>query len=430
MKDMLLTGEPMRGGRAAPADVDMRLMLGLRLERTGLVFRYIAYFVLLGVFLAGLTPGRYRDLAIITAVVFLHAAFVHAVLWSRRYEIFASPVNFLIHLTEISFVVLFTGAEESEFFTLYLLFIVGYTVYRRNFAWMVVASAVTCGAYLVVIAGEWAVAGLALPLGVILVKVGSIPVCGWIVATTNILLHRTEEDLATRADALASSETMLRTIIDHTAEPILVYDENELVTEANNRACEFLGVFRENLLGKPFRSLLFDDGTLAEQLAALYECNEYHGEQIFLNADGDERTVDLHVRSFIRKGRKFSVAIARDITEQKELQEATQLASARLAHLNRELRQVNELKTSVLTSVSQRLRSPLTAILGYLDLLLNDELGPAPPDQRKALLNSRRSALKIFGLLDEAFESKSIRAEAPISGITVQAPVRNDSSLS
>ena len=152
---------------------------------------------------------------------------------------------------------------------------------------------------------------------------------------------------------------------------------------------------------------MFDDGTLAEQLVALYERNEYHGEQIFLDTDGIERTVELHVRAFIRNGRKFFVVISRDITEQKELHEATQLANARLGHLNRELRQVNELKTSVLTSVSQRLRSPLTAILGYLDLLLSDDLGVAPPEQRKALLNSRRSMVKIFGLLDEAFENKS-----------------------
>ncbi len=391
-----------RGG-----DDDVRLALGLRLEWTGLIFRYVAYAVLVGIFLVGFEVGSYRDLAIVTVVVFLHAAFVHAVLWTRRYELFASPLNFAIHVTEISFVVFFTGGEESEFYVLYLLFIVGYTVYRRSFWRMMLASSVTCGAYAAVVGIEWAMRGVALPFGVIFVKTASIPVCGWIVATTNILLQRTEDALAARAGALTSSEEMLRTILDNTAEPILVYDENEIVTEANNRACEFLGVSREDLLGKPFRSFLFDDGTLAEQLVALYERNEYHGEQIFLDTDGIERTVELHVRAFIRNGRKFFVVISRDITEQKELHEATQLANARLGHLNRELRQVNELKTSVLTSVSQRLRSPLTAILGYLDLLLSDDLGVAPPEQRKALLNSRRSMVKIFGLLDEAFENKS-----------------------
>lgn len=392
-------------------DTDVRLSLAIRLERTGLIFRYVAYLVLTAIFMAGYGTESYRDLAVITVVVGLHAAFVHAVLWMRRYELFASPLNFAIHVAELSLVVFFTGAEESEFFTLYLLFIVGYTVYRRSFGRMVFASVLTCGAYITVILIEWWMRGLALPFAVIFVKVGSIPVCGWIVATTNILLQSTEEALAFRAAALTGSEAMLRAIVDNTAEPILVYDENEIITEANNRACEFLGIFRENLLGKPFRSLLFDDGTLAEQLAASYEHSEYHGEQIFINSDGVERTVDLHVRSFIRNGRKFFVAISRDITEQKELQEATQLASARLGHLNRELRQVNELKTSLLASVSQRLRSPLTAILGYLDLMLSDELGVTPPEQRRALLNSRRSLLKIFGLLDEAFESKAVRAD-------------------
>ncbi|HNR36869.1 MAG TPA: PAS domain S-box protein [Candidatus Hydrogenedentes bacterium] len=424
MKNILIErGLLKRGGRPIASDSDVRLALGLRLEKIGLVFRYVAYVVLAGIFLAGFAVGSYTDLAVITVVVLLHAAFVHTVLLTHRYEWFASPFNFAIHVAEISCVVFFTGAEESEFFTLYLLFLVGYTVYRRSFGGMLLASAVTCGAYLLVIAIEWALAGLALPPGVIFVKVASIPVCGWIVATTNTLLQHTEEALEARADALASSETMLRTIIDHAAEPILVYDENEFIAEANNRACEFFGIFRENLLGKPFRSLLFDDGTLSEQLAALYERNEYHGEQIFLNADGIERTVDLHVRSFIRNARKFFVAIARDITEQKELQEATQLANARLGHLNRELRQVNELKTGLLTSVSQRLRSPLTALLGYLDLLLDDELGATTPEQRRALLGGRRSVMRIFGLLDEAFDSKSLRTDAALAPEAPPRPV-------
>jgi len=430
MRNILIERGLFERGHPAPTEDDVRLALGLRLEKIGLVFRYVAYVVLVGIFLAGFAIGSYHDLAIVTVVVLLHAAFVHIVLWTRRYELFASPLNFGVHVAEISLVVFFTGAEESEFFTLYLLFIAGYTVYRRSFGRMLLASAITCGAYLAVIGLEWAQAGVALPFGVIFVKVASIPVCGWIVATTNILLQHTEDALATRAGALESSEAMLRTILDNTAEPILVYDENELITEANNRICEFLGVFRENLLGKPFRGLLFDDGTLSEQLAALYERNEYHGEQIFLNADGVERTVELHVRSFIRNGRKFFVVIARDITEQKELQEATQLANARLADLNRELRQVNELKTGLLTSVSQRLRSPLTAILGYIDLLLSDELGVMPPEQRKALLNSRRSIIRIFGLLDESLDSKTLRTDIAPASETPPRPVPTNAAVS
>ena len=53
--------------------------------------------------------------------------------------------------------------------------------------------------------------------------------------------------------------------------------------------------------------------------------------------------------------------------------------------------------------VSQKLRSPLTAILGYMDLLLDEELGELLPEQRKSLQTCRRSTLRIFKLLDESF---------------------------
>ena len=115
----------------------------------------------------------------------------------------------------------------------------------------------------------------------------------------------------------------------------------------------------------------------------------------------------------MRNQQRFFVVVAHDITERKHLQEATHLANVNLERLNRELQQVNNLKTGLLTAVSQRLRSPLTAILGYLDMLLNDELGPLPPEQRKILQNARRTTLRVFALIDEALDVPPAGTSAP-----------------
>jgi len=397
-------------------DDDIRLMLGSRLERLGMILRYAAYIVLVPVFLLGTAQGNYRDLAVITGVVLLHNAFVHFVLWTRRPNMFLTPWNFLIHLTEASLIVAFTGADESEFFFLYYFLLVAYSVFSRKFTRVLVATVICFLAYGMVIAIEYLRAGISAPAAVVFLKIVSVVLFGWLAASLGRLWRQIEDAAATRAQALASSEATLRTILDSTAEPILVYDEGEAITEVNDKACEFLGMKREEILGRAFRSFLFDDDSVSERLAEAKLRDEYHGEQVFVNAEGVERTVDLHIRSFIQGRWRFFVVIAHDITERKDLQEATHLANANLARLNRELQQVNEMKTGLLITVSQRIRSPLTAILGYLDMLLNDDFGPVAPDQRKPLQNCRRTTVRVFRIIDEA-----LHVPPPVSRSIIRA---------
>jgi len=387
---------------------DPRLETVIRLERFALAARYMAYFMLVPFVLLRQEPVNLRNLAIITIALIVHNFFVHMVLWFRRYRLFRTGINFTIHLGMTSLIVAFTGAEQSEMYVLYLFMLLGFSAYSRTYSMIVLVAVLLTFTYASIIFVQDFFVGMRVTYATIGLKLGSILVCGWFVATLSGLLRRAEDSARMRAAALASSEATLRTILDSTANPILVYDENECITVANNRACEFLGMSREELLGRRFSTVLFDDGTLSELLRDIEEKGWHTGEQIFLHADGHERTVELHVRSFVRDRKKFFVVVAHDISEQKNLQEAAHLANAHLNRLNRELQQVNELKTGLLKSLSQRIRSPLTAIMGYVDMLLNEELGQLLPEQRRALQTCRRSTERVFGLVDEAFHARLV----------------------
>lgn len=395
--------------------MDPRLETALRLERFALAARYLAYFILVPLFLLGLIYGSMRDLVVVTIALIMHNFFVHMVLWTRRYHLLQSKWNFFIHLIVMSLVVSFTGAEESELYIVYFFFLIGYSVYSNEFGQILLVTGVVMAAYGVVIGLEWLFVGIRMEAGTIVLKFVCIAVCGWLVATLSDLLRRAEDASAARARALASSEATLRTILDSAADPILVYDGDECITLANNKACEFLGMSRGELLGKRFRTLLFDDGSLPDTLKAIEQGGTHKGEQIFVRTDGQERSAEMHVRSFIRDWRHFFVVVAHDITEQKNLQEAAHLANIHLNRLNRELQQVNELKTGMLKSLSQRIRSPLTALRGYIDMLLNEELGQVQPEQRKALQTCRRSTERVFKLIDEVFNIRLVELGREIS---------------
>jgi PAS domain S-box-containing protein len=391
-----------RGRQPKEKDVDdSRIALVIAVERMALAMRYLVYLLVLALYLIGELPGDWLNLLVITAVLLLHNAFAHLVLWKRRYSWFFTKLNYFVYLAEASLVVIFTGAESSEAYVLFLFLIIGFSAYSQRFRAIMIVAISCCAVFLAIVLAEHMHHGLRVPYGSVVVKLSAIFICGWLVGSLSRLLQRMELNATYRSNALAASETTLRTILDTTADPILVYDEREFIIEANSSACRFLAVPREALIGRRFRSFLFDDGTLPQRFASLRARGEYRGELIMLDAEGREFTVDLKARSFVRELERYFVCVARDISAQKDYQEASQLANENLERLNRELRQLNDLKAGFLTSAAQKLRSPLAALLGYLDLLINEELGEISDDQRKALHTCRRSALRLLRVAEE-----------------------------
>ena len=384
---------------------DGNLSLILSVERIALASRYVVYVLIAPAFMFENNTREWVNFAVVTAVVLLHNAFVHWVFRTGRHYLFRGPLNLSIYLLEASLITFFTGADSSDAYILYFLVLIGFSAYHRRLRLTILVS-VLCGVlYGAVLGAEWVrVQSISETPSNLTVRFLFLIVCGWLMGNLSDRLRLSEESVRERAATLADSRASLRAILDSAAEAILVYDEREFITDANDPACEFLGVPREHLLGRRIRSFVFDDGTLPTKFAALRARGELRGEQIFVRADGEERTVDFRVRSYVNEGQRYFVAVAYDITEQKDLQEATRLANANLERLNRELRSVDQLKTAFLATISQKLRSPLSAVLGFVEMTLQEELGEINADQRNALQTCRRATLRVFRLIDEALD--------------------------
>ncbi|MGE0680166.1 MAG: ATP-binding protein [Candidatus Binatia bacterium] len=106
---------------------------------------------------------------------------------------------------------------------------------------------------------------------------------------------------------------------------------------------------------------------------------------------------------------RLIIGVAQDVTERRRgdeaLFEGIQLVSliSSLAEKNRllkeEAEQANRLKADFLASVSHELRTPLNIILGYLDLLLEDNFGPLSPGQRASVVRIDKSARQLCALI-------------------------------
>lgn len=71
-----------------------------------------------------------------------------------------------------------------------------------------------------------------------------------------------------------------------------------------------------------------------------------------------------------------------------------------LSRANQRLEEVARQRREFLRNVSHELATPMTPIVGYLKLFLNDELGELTPLQRKGLSAVRRSVVRLRDLID------------------------------
>jgi len=76
----------------------------------------------------------------------------------------------------------------------------------------------------------------------------------------------------------------------------------------------------------------------------------------------------------------------------------------RTAELQKALERVSELsqlKANFIANISHELRSPLTHIKGYTELLISESLGPLTDEQRHALRVSQQATAKLEGLIED-----------------------------
>ncbi len=383
-------------------ETNPRLDIVRQIEWAALIARYVLAIALLALYATGYASIRPRDVIILPAVIAVQNVFVHWVLHTRRYALFITPLNFAIHLAKASALVALLGAPASPLAVVYLMLIMAFCLYSPNFRGAPLAALICCAAYAATILAKWAVSDTLPPYLPVVFYFMAMILCGLLMDKLGRLLETAAVALRDSSQAHASAEATLRAILDNAATPIVVFAENQFITEVNEPACAFFGLERDKLVGQRFRGLLFDDGTLDQRMAGLSARGEYEGELVVIDAEGDEHVVDALARTFMRDQKRFYVTMFHDITQQKDIQEKSRMTTLKLAEANRELKRVDELRRNFFATISQRLRSPLSSILGYADLMLNEELGELTDEQRKALHSCSRSVMRMFDLVDEA----------------------------
>lgn len=118
------------------------------------------------------------------------------------------------------------------------------------------------------------------------------------------------------------------------------------------------------------------------------------------------KTFNYMVESVSSFSKKLELEVTRKTTL---LNERTQLL-ALLERANRELRELDKLKSAFLANMSHELRTPMNAIIGYTDLLLDRVDGPLNEEQEKSLKKVVANARHLLQLINDVLDVSKIES--------------------
>jgi len=236
-------------------------------------------------------------------------------------------------------------------------------------------------------------------------------------------------ELEKRRRQLERSEARFRDVIERNPDAQIVIDPDGMIRFANLAASRLFGRRLDELVGTQFGFPLVAGETT----------------EVDLLAGGSARVAEMRVVLSEWEGTKAYIASLRDVTERKRAEQdarrlireqAARAAAEELARENallyRQAQLANQRKADFLAVVSHDLRTPLTAILGYADLLEMGVPEHIPDKSRERVGRIRTSAKHLLYLLNEllAFARlESSREQPQLQDVELSDVVREVASV-
>ncbi|MDX2039013.1 MAG: PAS domain S-box protein [Isosphaeraceae bacterium] len=224
-----------------------------------------------------------------------------------------------------------------------------------------------------------------------------------------LILTETTEQCAAR-ERLRDSEGRLRAILESSLDALITIDHRGSIIEFNPAAERIFGHAREDAVGKSLGDLIVPE----QYRQAHHEGMRRHamsgsgpvvGTRIEIEAmrsDGSIFPVELAISPIIYgEGPPCYTASLRDITDRKHAERELRLAKDEADAASRS-------KSEFLANMSHEVRTPMTAVIGYADMLLDPTLSLQERDQ--ALQSIRRNGAHLLQLINDILDLSKIEA--------------------
>ncbi|WP_372796701.1 transporter substrate-binding domain-containing protein, partial [Pontiella sp.] len=256
-----------------------------------------------------------------------------------------------------------------------------------------------------------------LPLSyIIAIILGSASLVILTIALILLWNRRLQHKVGERTRQYRESEDRLRLIFENSPDAVFVLDETGHILSANNRACEFTKMNKQQLLSKRIHDLVPAEFRLeVDQNMRLWFAGELSQcEGVSYDATG--RILPIEMTGVLQKmdGRNVLQLHARDITLRKDaeekLLEAKRMAerSKAMAEQAREIAEnANQAKSEFLANMSHEIRTPLNGIVGMAQLLSDT---PLTHEQNGCLDTILQSTNGLLNIINHVLDISKIEA--------------------
>jgi PAS domain S-box-containing protein len=210
-------------------------------------------------------------------------------------------------------------------------------------------------------------------------------------------------------------------LLENVSDAIVATDLDSRITRWNLAAEEIYGWHANEVMGKPLNDFLhteYPDGTSQAQIFQQFmEQKLWKGEVTQTRKDGKRIVVSASVSLVtddMTGAPTAMVALNRDITERKQVEENLRILNTKLeqrvSERTAELTHANRAKDEFLANMSHELRTPLNTILGLSEILMEQRRGPLTEAQERALELITSSGQHLLGLINDVLEVSKIEA--------------------
>ncbi len=226
--------------------------------------------------------------------------------------------------------------------------------------------------------------------------------------------------------SLKENEEKFRTFMETARDLMSITDKDGNFTDINKAMTRILGYSREEMIGMHITQILTKESLendFKPNWEKLITNGEIGIETMFATKSGSNIYGELKAVAIYDGDNKYvgGRVVIHDITGRRKAEKEIMESQKKIKEQNVKLKKLDELKSAFLNVTSHELRTPMSSIKGYVQLLIRQSLGNISKEQEKALKVVLRNTDRLDHLIQDILDISRL-----VSGTMKFIPEKTD----